>query len=109
MLKEKTAEKQFQDPYAHLSDEEYNKMKFAEIEQSNEVFKMMQESGKPTEGVSWDNGDFDPRVVYGNDRSSGGPAVVPYNNRNSAHEVDQRWYEWDMHDGRLDGNQYHDR
>ncbi len=103
LLNEKISEKgQYVDPYAHLSDEEYLKMKFEEMERNNEVFELMQKVGKPTEGVSWDNDDFDMSIY---DTPRYGSSVPLYDNSiDPAHEVDRRYYEYDMHDGVLDGN-----
>ena len=52
------------------------KKKFKEIDRNNETFELRQKAGKPTEGVLWDNDDFNQNEVYGNKHGIGGVTVA---------------------------------
>ena len=60
----------------NLSDEDYLKKKFKEIDRDNETFELRQKAGKPTEGVLWDNDDFNQNEVYGSKHGIGGVTVA---------------------------------
>ena len=94
----------------NLSDEDYLKEKFKEIDRNNETFELTQKAGKLTEGVLWDNDDFNPNEVYGRKHGTGGNMMPLYDRGvDPAHKVDEEWYRWDMHDEKLDMDQFHDR
>ena len=62
-----------------ISDEEYNRLRFERMARENEMAKDVQQAGKHTQGVSWDE-DFNPDRVYRRGRTYGGAYAPLYDN-----------------------------